>query len=642
MNSKINQVEESYLFELELDKVEGGLISKRRRRLGSQRRVSGAFFTPAEVVVFAVNTAFELWKERNMKQQGITDVQKLIELKVLDLAVGSGLFLLGFRQLLRETAPPLARKILLNIQQPENNELSSLITESGILETNATQVDSKWDHWIIRNILWGVDINKQSLKLAESIICHGIECSYLTPHLLNADSLLLPIDSDSGFKGWLSVGEPPIWNIIVGNPPWGTSIPKDGNLPYGNCRDESALAFLVLSKELVSPQGIIAYVLPSAWLQAPSWAQWREKNLNQIKPLKICILPYRTFPDATFTAPPILGFFNESYGDRLICSKLLLPQASTMSLPKGQLVPEWYPLLNKCAEEIIYALESDFLKHTPSFRIPIASEWWVKNLYSQNGKTSGERIFSPLSSLIMKCVRGVKTGNNAKYIKEYKQKEDLVEFSNQYATTGFPTDKPTWTWLAKGGKTQREGRPLYFIQPISHIIRWDAPAVQAYAKNNGLRNAVYYGCSGIGFASSGQYSPIFRIVEGLVFDADYIVLITKRKEDIKWLVAILNSPVAIYAAKHLYNHSTHFKSADVLDMPIPEVSYDEKEILSSYTDTIIRNLNQTNVAKELKAFSNIHNLVCEIYGLPDREKRRCEQWYATRFPGFRVLFPAPL
>jgi hypothetical protein len=124
----------------------------------------------------------------------------------------------------------------------------------------------------------------------------------------------------------------------------------------------------------------------------------------------------------------------------------------------------------------------------------------------------------------------------------------------------------------------------------------------------------------------------------MVFDADYPVIIPQSVKDISYLLAVLNSPCILFAAKHLMNHSVHFKTGDLLDLPVPNVSGALRNQLSSLSDRAIQAIESNNAHEELKCFHEIHEIVCSILGIPAKERAICESWYLSRFPGMKTAF----
>lgn len=664
---KVTALSLSQLYEEIIEKIPGGNLARRRRTTGTKRKKRGAFYTPPILVSFTVNETLDSWflsKINSLKLhisekklETITQlIEEIVNVTILDPAVGTGLFLLGARQYLREIVP----LTLLSVLQDRNNleiKITEIIKESGILASDARIIGSCWDNWIVEHALWGVDIDIGALHVAKKVVRDGLKNEGRGPYLLQADSLRLPLhpwhklptkqeDQNISWKTWLttSKSETSLWDIIIGNPPWGIMPPSDGNLDYSICREESALAFLLLAEKNLAMNGVIGFILPSSWLQASSWTRWRQKYFKKLGFQSLLILPEEIFPDATFTASPIVSIFTPNNPNNyLICKKINFISSPKPISQNGRLLDNWKELIDKVEQDILYELDYSSLSNIPKNRVPVARYWWIKRFFKLNSDEKALQFnvdLIPIRKIIKKVVRGVKTGDNKKFIAKYNPEIHFnpLPYDSKNGRLGFDSINPAWVWLAKGGAAIRDGKPIHFIQPFTHVLRWDLESVSIYKKRHGLRNIDYYGKTGIGFPSTGRHSPLFRKVEGMVFDGDYPVIITHSVDDIPYLLGILNSPAILYAAKHLLNHSVHFKTGDLLDLPIPNLSSILKKKLSNISSKIIDNIQSYDLEKEMSCFRMIHEIICSLLEIPCEEKVECESWYINRFPKMKKAF----
>lgn len=617
INNK-NSIQISKEFEEKLDLTDGGKISTRRRTKGSKRRSSGAFFTPPGLISFSVKTVIDFWiNDLKNKKQFHEIVPQLLNLKIIDPSVGSGLFLLGCRQYLREE---LIEQIPISKLTIEGTQ----IEQCGILLPDAANVGSKWDRWIVENILWGVDNNPEALRICKEILQDGFTNKLPDINLQEVNTLT---ESTKSLMNWLrKKSASSKWNIVIGNPPWGIELPTG---KYLDCKGESALAFCNQAYDLIDGNGIISFVLPGSWLQAGTWTTWRKNNLQKMKINQIYLLDPSVFPSAVYTAPPILAIFGL---DRSIieCKKLVFDDGYSTSEINGKLFPSINKYIAKIKIEDIIKFNLNDISSYPKYRIPLASKWWVDNFFETNGDNDSFKDF------IQIMVRGVKTNDNSQFVKKYKN-EEVLKYTKANLD-GFQGKPHQWSFLAKGGSAIFNGKPTYFLQNNTHIIRWDKEAVHEYKKSNGLRNLNYYGTSGVGFPSSGRYSPVFRYVNGMIFDADYILIIPKREEDQFLLLSLCNSPVFLYAAKNLFNHSSHFKASDLLDMHFPHISDDFKSDLIELSKQILISIRKKDEKSEFSLFNNLHRRIVEEWNIPISEERKCLSWYIKRFPGMAEAF----
>jgi hypothetical protein len=653
----------SGMYEKWNEQIRGGRLPKRRRGESSKRRTSGVFYTTPSVIALTVSKTMDSWFNPRVQElkssflagredEGVHLIEEIVKVAVLDPAVGTGLFLLGVRQYLREIVPAALNGIV-----GDAARLDDLVRKSGILAADANSVGSTWDRWIVQNCLWGVDIDVGALHVAKVVTSDGLP-NNLSPNLLLANGLSLEITPSQTLSGkfgktinWTewskSNGKGTVfWDIVVGNPPWGTELPDNESVDYSLCYNESALGFLLLSERLLRKEGKIGFVLPSSWIQASTWRAWRRRNLRRLRLEDFWILPESTFPDATFTAVPIVAVFSPgSEAASFSCESANFPSLSSEEEAKtGKLVADWKISVDRITTQNLFNLTYLRWSQIPGYRIPLAGNWWIERFFGSD--FSNKRDFcinlTPIRNMTKKVVRGLKTGSNREFIHKYNPSiHGTPKLYGKNIGRQSYRAKPFWIWLAKGGDAVRHGRPVHFIQPFSHVVRWDTEAVEIYRKRSGLRNIEYYGRLGIGFPSTGRHSPLFRRVEGMIFDADYPLLIVQSEKDILYLLAVLNSPCVLFAAKHLLNHSVHFKTGDLLDLSVPNEKGKIRELLTTASERIMKAINEGNFEEEMKYFIEVHEAICELLEIPSKEKAECESWYSSRFPGMKTAFENP-
>lgn len=199
-------------------------------------------------------TPKELLHEYLHKRNFIKDVEelekKIKNIKILDPACGSGAFLIN------------AADVLVEIRK----EIQMQLNERGI--TLEKHFDSKEFRKIIKNHIFGVDINEQAVEIAKLSIFFKIVEKKALPSLSSqfvaGDSLLAPDykGSCANMIDWNTVfsKQSPQFDVIIGNPPWDKMKPteddffgplyeKEENESYHTLSSAKKSAFIVEKKK---------------------------------------------------------------------------------------------------------------------------------------------------------------------------------------------------------------------------------------------------------------------------------------------------------------------------------------------------------------------------------------------------------
>ena len=188
------------------------------------KKKKGQYFTPPDIVSFIVDKAIA--RHTNYSQ-----------LKILDPACGSGQFLIeAYRQLI-------------------NNNSNS--------NTTGTETAKE----IIKNQIHGIDLDPIAVKIARYNLSKIAGCTTDEVQIYNADFL---------YKDDLKItGDPSFGNkfdIVIGNPPWCSKIPKEKKKYYTKNYQSiksginTFTLFIERSFEFITDNGTVAYLIPEAYL----------------------------------------------------------------------------------------------------------------------------------------------------------------------------------------------------------------------------------------------------------------------------------------------------------------------------------------------------------------------------------------
>ena len=161
-----------------------------KKQKGNARKLTGSYYTPTCLVEQVLKTALEPLLDECCKNPVLAQ-QKLLALRVIDPACGSGHFLLG-----------AARRIAERLAEAYNRRYEGLASEEGFRRAM---------HDVIRHCIYGVDINPMAIELVRMNLWlegyqPGKALSFLDAHLrcgnsllglFSADALQYPIPADA-------------------------------------------------------------------------------------------------------------------------------------------------------------------------------------------------------------------------------------------------------------------------------------------------------------------------------------------------------------------------------------------------------------------------------------------------------------
>lgn len=264
------------------------------------RQGEGAYYTPTYIVNFLiegtlgrlVKQIYEeakqfLHEKRYSEAQAAID--KLKSIKVLDLACGSGPFLIA------------AYNIIVHIYKLWNELLDNIMAENfksnwvRFIEAGLQKEDNPGDLVLLYNI-FAVDRDSQAVGEAKMNMwllllrtqpndymrSDDNPPAYKLPDLSNnivvADSLDVSFDIDA------LLGSGPQHRIILGNPPWGANISTDkinlGGFSLAKGQYDSYELFIERATQCLHPGDLLGYIVPDSILQLPQHTPLRSFMLR--------------------------------------------------------------------------------------------------------------------------------------------------------------------------------------------------------------------------------------------------------------------------------------------------------------------------------------------------------------------------
>lgn len=273
----------------------GSMYEKYIGRIQSHRKEQGIYYTPTYIVDYIVrNTLGELLKTKKP-----AEAEKL---KVLDMACGSGSFLLRafefFDEYHRGKEGP--------VQQTELDT-----------QTEAAKITRRTK--ILRNNIFGVDLDKKAVEIAQlNLLLKAAETRHRLPMLNDniqwGNSLIddEKVAGDAAFK-WnerfpdiMAAGG---FDVVIGNPPY-VQLSMDNNSAnlfktYLINRFKSSMGrlntfgfFIKLGIDLLAEGGKLGYIIPNTILTQDYYEELREMILENCKIESIVTFSDLSFKDA--------------------------------------------------------------------------------------------------------------------------------------------------------------------------------------------------------------------------------------------------------------------------------------------------------------------------------------------------------
>lgn len=297
----------------------------------SKRKKDGVFYTPSYITKYIVeNTVGKLCTEKKQtldikeeeyfsdrKRQKQTKLHLLEQLKayrewllqitILDPACGSGAFL--------------------------NAALSFLMDEHRLIDemeakvAGSTIVFQDIENCILENNLFGVDINEESVEIAQLALWLRTakpqrKLSSLSKNIKCGNSLISEpaIAGDKAFdweKEFPQVFAKGGFDVVIGNPPYVNIANITSKIErsyyqskYKTVKNKCDLysIFIEKSQDLLKPNGLLGFIFPNSWMGTDSFSKLRDFFLNDVTVYQLVELPTDVFEDAIVTT--ILCFYH--------------------------------------------------------------------------------------------------------------------------------------------------------------------------------------------------------------------------------------------------------------------------------------------------------------------------------------------
>jgi len=591
-----------------------------------KRKEFGIFYTPDYITNYIVHESIGNWLAESRKQLGESELplltdkdydsikttkqgtlktndkiekhkkywtdyqQKLLSIKVLDPACGSGAFLVAaFDYLLKEYLVIQKELKLLNPAVPHEKFLPKA---KGGLEFTTTELFDIEDH-IIKKCLFGVDINFESIEITKlalwlKTVKRGKILSDIDYNIQQGNSLIdnIEIANKVAFnwnEKFRSIMQNGGFDVVIGNPPYisfqnnyFTKLEIDFfNKTYNTVYkifDAFAL-FIEKGMQLINNEGVLSYICPSVFLTNDSFSKLRNYLINNGKIISILNCGDNVFPDAV--VPTICFTFQRNATQKLHVDLYNIDNNNKIYLE------------NKIDINLFNKIDSVFNLRIHLFDSKLLEKISISCL--------------PLGDLL-EIRESIKTGNDAEFINDSKLNDNyLPVISGKDISRYYLNSKRFINFDSE--KLNRPTKLEYYNQNKLFIRRVGSNLCATFDNANHLSTHVLY----LGLPKNIEFN-------------------------LKYLLSLLNSKLFNY----IYNLKYPAKGAvfpeirigHLRELPIKNIPIINQQILIEKADLI---LNKTNEFNEL---NNKFLTFCQSQFPFEKLTERLKEWYLLNFKEF--------
>lgn len=401
--------------------------------------------------------------------------------------------------------------------------------------------------------------------------------------VIKGDTILDALD---GAEGLLTKrGLPRRFERIVGNPPYGGWLDYDTraalkkSFPGYHVRETYGLFFL-RCLDLLSPNGVLCFIVPDTFLAVGAHRPLRELLLRRTEIVEVVTLPSKLFPGVAFgysdlciiTMRKPRGFPDPEHSFRMAAVKTSAELEALAAAP----VRETGTLVLQRA-----------LLQRPSARIWTSSEVDLEKLIHGAQLHLGD---------VAECRTGIYTGDNRRFIRlveGFQSRGDYYESAALEAICRRPLSRkemlggiaaePSWVPIVKGGSHR-------FHQPDMWAVDWCTTAISYYKDNRKARfqNSDFYFREGIGVPMVTSSRVNAFLLGRRVFDQSVVGIFPKRREWLFPLLVLLNCDYTTRLLKQAINPTANNSANYLKKLPLPNATASEMRELGAFGKLIVR------------------------------------------------------
>lgn len=570
----------------------------------SRRKKDGIFYTPDYIVRYIVDNSlgaylreheqkckdeFKLkgdiqdktYEERERKAYEKYQVT-LQNVKVLDPACGSGAFLV----------------YVFDYLMAENRRVASILGNG--LFSNDDYIRS-----ILKNNIFGVDLNEESVEITKLSLWlksaeKGKKLTSLDKNIKCGNSLVEDqhIAGAKAFKWndeFKDVMESGGFDVIVMNPPYVDSEAMTSSIPeqreymarvYETTKGnwDLYIPFIEKSYNLIKDNGYVSIITPDKWISKPFGISLREKLLPHL--VEVVVAGRNVFHDAKVDS--ILTTFSKNYSEFFKVGTVEEHNIVILNAVKNSDVTE------------PYTIDHYF---DPDFQL-------VNKIDSQAKKLSE----------IAECENACATSD------AYKLKDLIFEGPTQ--REGYMRIINTGTigrYVSRWGVVKMTYLGNKYLNPVLEKSRFEKEFGNSYYRKSIKPKIIIKGLTLLDVCADFEAN----VVPG----KSTLVITSDNVDNLKFLLAFLNSTLPIYYIKKKYSSASYNGGINFTKDMINGIA------IPAFTDSVVKEI--TAAATELIDMSNqlqtektrFQNLISATYGL-DSWPKSLSEWWLLDFSGF--------
>ena len=520
----------------------------------SKRKQDGVFYTPQYITKYIVeNTVGRLCAEKKKQLNIVEDEyfsdqrrqiqtkkrlmdqlhlyrEWLLQITILDPACGSGAFLNAALQFL----------------MAEHN----LIDEMEAKVAGSTIVFQDVENSILEHNLFGVDINEESVEIAQLALWLRTAKPHRKLNSLNENikcgNSLISDPAIAGEKAfnWQEqfpkVFEKGGFDVVIGNPPYVNMVNilderqrKYYQQKYKTVKNKSDLysIFTEKSSYLLKPNGLFGFIFSNSWMGTDSFSAFRYFLANDVKVTKLVKLPSDVFEEATVTT--MLCFY-------------------TNKKPSIDDVIELEEYVNNRFDSKDFGLPYRQIMDSPN--TSFSFERTIKLNYVDTVELGEIASFS----------LGIKTSDDKRFIFEDKRNDDCFLFLRGRNIKRWNIPKnDEWLWYKPDLICEKPGgRPRIF----ENFVVDKKIVIQDMATEiNATIDKEKYLCN----------------------DKVNIIFETDKNYLMEYIVALLNSTLINKWFKKIYTSGLEIKINQLRTIPVPTISLVEQQVFFTLANSML-------------------------------------------------------
>ena len=605
--------------EIILRNVAGGKTTAIIEEKPEVKKAGGVYYTPKYIVDYIIKETVG----KKLENATIKDADKL---KILDMACGSGSFLIG------------AYKYLLDwyFNQYSNDQKKYL--ENGILvdTNNGIQLSIEEKKRILLNNIYGVDIDFQAVEVTKlSLFLQMLDKQgkivgkkgqiFL---LMQSDDAILPNLSNNIKCGNSLVGTDIYtynlqnefsseerskinafnwevefhdifidggFDIVIGNPPYIDSEAMSSLMlnqrEYCQKKYDTAkgnwdiyILFIDSSMNKLRDNGVLMYITPDKWITKPFGDELRKKYIKEVS--SIINVGRNVFQDAKIDS--IITKFEKSKTSDIIVYK--------------------YNDKNKMFVEE-KKVSKEYIKVPYQLDIVFSNAITIVNKLENNNKLSD----------YFNCENACATSDcyKLKEILKTLKSADKFDENKYYKVINTGTIDQ---YVNKWGISEMTYLKDKYLYPICKITDFNQLFKNSYAIKTNKKKIIIKGLTHL----DGCIDFRGNIIPGKTT----LIITADNDNDLKLISALINSKISLFYIKQKYssfsyNGGINFQYKMINDLPWVSLNADDKNKIIEYVDYILKHSNSSNkgVIEKIKDIKeDIDNIYCNYFDLTAEEK----------------------